>query len=92
MKAITLKVTERLIKELFAENCALVALLVDKNIISKEELNARKENFFEKYEKVFEALHSELDNPFATSLFEGLKNEMVAKNKPTGEDITHENN
>lgn len=89
---ITLKVTERLIKELFAENCALVALLVDKNIISKEELHARNEKFFEKYEKVFEALHSELDNPFATSLVEGLKDEMAAKNKPTGEDITHENN
>lgn len=74
------------------ENCALVALLADKNIISKEELNARKEKFFEKYEKVFEELHSELDNPFAISFFEDLKDEMTAKNKPTGEDITHENN
>lgn len=77
MKVIILKVTEKLIRELFAENCSLVALLVEKNIISKDELHARKEKFVEKYQKVFEALHNELDNPFMEMLFESISEEAT---------------
>lgn len=74
---ITLKITEKLICKLFAENCSLVALLVEKNIISKDELYARKETFVEKYQKVFEALHDELDNPFMAMLFESTSEEAT---------------